>query len=82
MENFTLYIICGIIILSFILLFCKMKKGVGNYNLKIYGITLVVSLASLLALCDIPQTNLTAVYGIFGAIIGYLFGLKSNKKQD
>jgi len=78
MENKILLSIIGIIVLAFILLFVKMKKGIGTFNLKVFGITLVVSLASILVLSDIPQTSLTAIFGILGTIIGYLFGIKNN----
>ena len=79
MNDMTIYIIAGIIFLAFILLFVKMNKGIGTFNLKVFGITLVASLASILVLSDIPQTNLTAAFGILGTIIGYLFGIKSKK---
>jgi len=81
MNDITIYIVAGIILLAFILLFVKMNKGIGTFNLKVFGITLVASLASILVLSDIPQTNLTAAFGILGTIIGYLFGIK-NKKDD
>ncbi len=81
MNDMTIYIIAGIILLAFILLFVKMNKGIGTFNLKVFGITLVASLASVLVLSDIPQNNLTAAFGILGTIIGYLFGIK-NKKDD
>jgi uncharacterized membrane protein len=79
MSDITIYIVAGIILLAFILLFAKMNKGIGTFNLKVFGITLVASLASILVLSDIPQTNLTAAFGILGTIIGYLFGIKSKK---
>lgn len=79
MNDMTIYIVAGIILLAFILLFLKMNKGIGTFNLKVFGITLVASLASILVLSDIPQTNLSAVFGILGTIIGYLFGIKSKK---
>jgi hypothetical protein len=54
-----------------------MKNGMGTFNLKVFGITLVASLASILVLSEIPPTSLTAIFGILGTIIGYLFGLKN-----
>jgi len=77
LENKILLSVLGIIILAFILLFMKMKNGIGTFNLKVFGITLVASLASILVLSEIPPTSLTAIFGILGTIIGYLFGLKN-----
>ncbi len=54
----------------------KMKSGFGPFNLKVYGLTLVVGVSSIIVLTDIPTEKLTAVFGILGAIAGYLFGLK------
>jgi hypothetical protein len=81
MTDITIYIVAGIILIAFIILFAKMNKGFGTYNLKVFGITLVASLASILVLSDIPQTNLTAIFGILGTIIGYLFGIKGKNQN-
>lgn len=56
-----------------------MKNGIGIFNLKIFGITFIASLGTILALSNIPQSNMTAIFGILGAIIGYLFGLKNTE---
>ena len=80
MENSILISISGIIILAFLFLFLKTKKGMGTFNIKVYGITLVASLASILVLSDISSTSLTAIFSILGAIIGYLFGLKKESE--
>jgi len=81
MEKF--YIISGflavITIGAFIVLAIKMNIGIGKYNLKIYGITLIALLVTMLAISPIETTNLSPAYGILGAIAGYLFGLKEEK---
>ncbi|WP_396179356.1 hypothetical protein [Flavobacterium sp.] len=59
-----------------------MKSGIGAFNLKIYGITFIASLGTILALSNIAQNNMTAIFGILGAIIGYLFGLKNPEKGN
>ena len=84
MEDKTsiLIAILIIIVIAFVLLFFKMKNGIGAFNLKIYGITFIVSIATILALSDIAQTNMTAIFSILSAIIGYLFGLKNPEKKD
>lgn len=64
---------------TFIFLFKKVKGGIGQYNLKIYGITFIGILVTLLAISPIDPTSLAPAYGILGAIIGYLFGLKDEK---
>ncbi|MFC2106057.1 hypothetical protein ACFLS0_04835 [Candidatus Bipolaricaulota bacterium] len=57
--------------------FFRMKRGFGPYNLKIVGIVLIATFASLLALQN--TESLTATMGILGAIAGYLFGIGSQK---
>ncbi len=59
----------------------KMKDGLGPFNLRAIGITLVASLAAILSIAEIEATKLSATYGILGAIAGYLFGL-NNKKDE
>ena len=58
----------------------KMKNGLGPFNLRAIGITLVASLAAILSIAEIDASKLSATYGILGAIAGYLFGL--NEKKD
>ncbi len=82
MNDKILFSILLIIILAFILLFFKMKNGIGAFNLKVFGITFIASLGTILALSDISQNNMTAIFGILGAIIGYLFGLKNPDKDN
>ena len=61
---------------AFIVLNNKMKIGFGNFNLKVYGITLISLLVVILAISPIEAEKLSPAYGILGAIVGYLFGLK------
>lgn len=63
---------------SLILSFRKMKEGFGPFNLKVYGLTLVLGISGIIALTDIDTGKMTAAYSIIGAVAGYLFGLKSN----
>lgn len=79
-KFFVIVVFLGFITIgAFIFLFTKVKDGIGQYNLKIYGITLIGLLVTLLAVSPIKTTNLAPAYGILGAIIGYLFGLKQEK---
>jgi hypothetical protein len=59
--------------------FWRMKEGFGPYNLRAFGITLVATFATLLALRS--DTNLTSAMGILGAIAGYLFSIHSDGKK-
>ncbi|HKB65656.1 MAG TPA: hypothetical protein VKC61_07340 [Pyrinomonadaceae bacterium] len=70
------WIIAAIGIVSLIGGFIRMKPGFGPFNLRALGIVLIAALASLLSLKD--GASLTACFGIFGAIVGYLFGLKDS----
>lgn len=54
--------------------FMKMTQGFGPFNLRVVGIVLIATFASLLALHD--SNSLTAAMGILGAIGEYSFGLR------
>ncbi|WP_420581840.1 hypothetical protein [Reichenbachiella sp.] len=72
-------LICIILItLSVLFIFnSKMKDGLGPYNLRAIGITLVASLVAILSIAELEAAKLSAAFGILGAIAGYLFGLNN-----
>ena len=77
MDNQTLiYIVAAIGIVSLIGIFIKMKEGFGEFNTKVYGITIIALLVTILAVSSVDNAKLSPVYGILGAIAGYLFGMK------
>lgn len=51
----------------------------GYYNLKILGILLIATFATLIAFID--NGTRTVAIGILGAIAGYLFGITENKNN-
>ncbi len=57
----------------------RMKSGMGPFNLRVIGIIVVATFASLLSLTG--PGGLTAAMGILGGIAGYLFGLKDSPGQ-
>jgi hypothetical protein len=80
--NTTLFALIAITLLTAGALFGafkKMKDGFGPFNLKIYGLTLVIGVGGIIVLTDIPTDKITALFSILGAIAGYLFGLKKEK---
>ncbi len=81
MENTTTALI-SISVLTLLALLCvfrNMKSGFGPFNLKVYGITLVMGMAAILALTDLSSDKTAPIFGLLGAIAGYLFGLKKEK---
>lgn len=79
-KFYIISIFIGLIIIgAFIVLSTKMKNGIGNYNLKVYGITIIALLVTVLAISSSDSKALSPAYGILGAIAGYLFGLKEEK---
>lgn len=78
MQNSTIAIIAISILTGGALFgsFKKMKEGFGPFNLKVYGITLVIGISALIALTDLLPEKSAPIYGLLGAIAGYLFGLK------
>lgn len=61
---------------AFVLMSRSEKKGFGPNNLRVIGIILVATFATVLALHD--SNSITAAMGILGAIAGYLFGAKDS----
>lgn len=81
MEKWLICIVAAIGAITLCGVFCHMKGGFGPYNLRAFGITLVATFVTLLALRS--DTNLTSAMGILGAIAGYLFSIHSDvKKKD
>jgi len=78
-HNYILII--AIVLITGTILFIlksKMKDGLGPFNLRALGLTLIAFLVAVLSLADIDTNKLSAAYGILGAIAGYLFGLKDS----
>jgi hypothetical protein len=63
-----------------VFLFKKMKDGFGPFNLKVYGLTIIIVLAALLVLSDLTSEKLLPCFSLLSAIAGYLFGLKKEEK--
>ena len=59
--------------------FIKMKRGIRQQNLRAVGILLVLLLSSMLA---IVSNNYEPVYGLLGAVAGYLFGKDESAKGE
>jgi hypothetical protein len=58
--------------------FWRKGQGFGINNLRVVGLILVSTFASVLALTNAP--NLNIAIGLLGAIAGYLFGVSA--KED
>ncbi len=80
MNNLHLILLCLIAAIgsgALIGVFRKMGKGFGPYNLRVVGIVLVATFASMLAV--VADDAINAAMGILGAIAGYLFGLQNDR---
>ena len=78
-TEIALYIISILTAIALIGSFLKMKAGFGPFNLKIYGLTLVIGFSAILVLTELPSDKLTPCIGILSAVAGYLFGLKKDE---
>jgi len=79
MDSQLIWIIAGLGLATLIGVFVRMSKGFGPFNLRVVGIVLVATFATLLAMKD--SSSLTAAMGILGAIAGYLFGIKDTPES-
>ncbi len=57
----------------------KMQGGFGKNNTRVFGIILVATLTTILALST--GDNVSAAMGILGAIAGYLFGVTTSSSE-
>ena len=60
--------------------FNHMKKGFGQFNVRITGIVIIATFASILAVLSPTIEN--GAIGILGAIAGYLFGYGSKTDSN
>lgn len=76
MERELVWIIAGLGAITLFGVFYRMASGMmgGPFNLRAVGMVFVGTLVAILAVKE-PST-VPAATGVFGAIIGYLFGIK------
>lgn len=79
MDDQLIWIIAALGLITLVGVFVRMTKGFGPFNLRVVGIVLIATFATLLALRD--SNSLTAAMGILGAIAGYLFGIKDSPEK-
>lgn len=60
--------------------FWRMKPGIGPNNMRVIGLILIITIASLLALNN--EQTMQATLGILGAVAGYLFGSASGDEKS
>lgn len=71
-RGIAILAVLGFGIFALLKIFGHMKEGFGIFNVRISGIVIVATFASILAVLN-PSTESAAI-GILGAIAGYLFG--------
>ena len=81
-STLTLIIVSLITAGSLVGVFVKMVGGFGPFNLKVYGLTLVVGLGVILTLSDIEAHKATICFSLLSAVAGYLFGLKNENSKS
>jgi len=74
-RGLAILAVLGFGVFALIKVFSHMKDGFGPFNVRITGIVLVATLASILAVMN--PSGESAAIGILGAIAGYLFGYGS-----
>ena len=74
-RGLAILAVLGFGILAMVKVFGHMEKGFGPFNVRITGIVIVATLASILAVLSPTFEN--GAIGVLGAIAGYLFGYGS-----
>jgi hypothetical protein len=82
LNNATIGLIAVILfgILAGIAAIIKMQGGFGKNNTRVFGIILVATFTTVLALST--GDNVSAAMGILGAIAGYLFGVTTTNPNS
>jgi hypothetical protein len=70
--GFTLIVIC---LATFLL---RKNDANGQMTLKVFGLTLIISMSALLLIVGYGKDQLTPIIGLFGAIAGYLLGKETS----
>jgi len=71
-RGIAILAVVGFGVFAMLKVFGHMKEGFGIFNVRITGIIIVATFASILAV--LSPTTQSAAIGILGAIAGYLFG--------
>ncbi len=74
-RGIAILAVVGFGVYALIKVFGHMKEGFGIFNVRITGIVIVATFASILAVLNLNAGS--AAIGILGAIAGYLFGYGS-----
>jgi len=78
-RGIAILAVLGFGVFAIVKVFSHMKDGFGTFNVRITGIVIVATFASILAVLN-PSSESAAI-GILGAIAGYLFGFGTENKQ-
>jgi hypothetical protein len=70
--GFTLIVVC---LATFLL---RKNDANGQMTLKVFGLTLIISMSALLLIVGYGKDQLTPIIGLFGAIAGYLLGKETS----
>ena len=76
-RGIAILAVLGFGVFAIVKIFSHMKKGFGTFNMRVTGIVIVATFASILAVLS-PSSESAAI-GILGAIAGYLFGFGTEK---
>ena len=78
-RGIAILVVAGFGVFALLKVFGHMKPGFGIFNVRITGLIVVATLASVLAVLS-PTTE-SAAMGILGAVAGYLFGYGSGHSE-
>lgn len=82
-DGIAVLLFGAFVITAEIFVMVKLEKGWGQSNKQIVGITLIIITGLFLATGDYTKEYVAPMFGLLGAIAGYLFGAgvdKSNGK--
>ncbi len=76
-RGVALLAVLGFGVFALLRIFGHMKEGFGIFNVRITGLVIVATFASILAVLN-PNAHCAAI-GILGTIAGYLFGYSAKE---
>ncbi len=81
-KSIGILIFGAVVIAAEIFVMIRREKGWGQSNKQIVGLTLVVIAGLFLITGEYAQTQTAPMFGLLGAIAGYLFGVGTTKNGD
>ena len=81
-NSLGLLIFGGVALVAQILVMLIRKRGFGPQSTRLFGLTVIVTIAAFLVVTEVEQDRIGAALGMLGTVAGYLLGKTDAKAND